>query len=56
LGTLPFVLRLVWEMTLLTWHKGPQMIGFTMWHSAPQLQILGMLCWMGEIVWCAAMI
>jgi hypothetical protein len=30
-----FVIRLLWEKTLLTWREGPQMIGFTMVHLHP---------------------
>src|ERR1700682_376643 len=51
IGTLPLVLCLVWEMTLLTWRNGPQMIGFSLMHASAELFILGALFWIGDVVW-----
>ncbi len=33
-------LRLVWEQTILTWQKGPQMVGFSLIHGAFALLII----------------
>jgi hypothetical protein len=40
--------RLIWEMTLLTWERGPQMIGFSLAHGAGALLFfapVGLLLW-----------
>lgn len=55
-GTLPWATRIVWEMTWLTWNQGPQMLGFTMWHTFPQLAIVGTLCWLATALWCLTVI
>jgi len=34
IGTLLLAMRLVWEQTLLAWTRGPQMVGFSLVHSA----------------------
>jgi hypothetical protein len=33
LGTLGLAMRLIWEMTALSWEQGPQMIGFSLAHG-----------------------
>jgi hypothetical protein len=33
LGSLTLAARLIWEMTLLTWQRGPQMVGFSLVHG-----------------------
>jgi len=55
-GTLPFVARMTWEMTLLTWSEGPQMLGFSMAHTFPVLAILGAICWLALAIWCVAIV
>jgi hypothetical protein len=34
IGTVTFVGRLIWEQTVWTWERGPQMIGFSLAHGA----------------------
>ena len=50
-GSLPWTIRLVWEMTLLTWHEGPQMVGFSIAHTMPALLIFGSLFSISAAVW-----
>jgi hypothetical protein len=35
--------RIVWEETLLTWHEGPQMVGFSLAHGAGAVLLLAPL-------------
>src|SRR5262245_10933942 len=49
---LPVTLRLVWEMTLLTWQEGEQMIGFSIAHSMLGLVVVGGLAEWAALVWC----
>ncbi len=54
----PYVLRLIYEETILTWRDGDQMVGFSVVHAFPQLLILGglgllgvhlfLLAWLGS--------
>lgn len=53
-GTLPWVLWAVWEKTWLTWHQGPQMIGFSLVHAFPYVLVVGALSWVAMLVWCIA--
>jgi hypothetical protein len=39
-------------MTLLTWWKGPQMIGFSLAHTMPVVFILGGLSLSAAAIWC----
>ena len=50
-GALPLALRLVWEMTWLTWHDGPQMVGFSMAHVFPLVLLVGAAAWLGLAIW-----
>ncbi len=43
LANLPLAVRLIWEQTLLTWDRGPQMIGFSMAHAFPFLLLTPLL-------------
>ena len=52
---LPLSLRLVWEMTYLTWKNGPQMIGFSLAHTFPILILLGAVSWIFSAVWLVGM-
>jgi hypothetical protein len=47
----PFVGRILWEETVLTCQKGPQMVGFSMAHTMPFLMIFGSLGLMLAHVW-----
>lgn len=40
IGSTVLAARLIWEMTWLTWHQGPQMIGFSLAHSVAALLLL----------------
>ena len=51
-GSIAWAGRLVWEMTMLTWRDGPQMIGFSLAHTIPLVFILGSLSMTGAMVWC----
>ena len=55
-GALPLAIRLTWEMTLLTWQRGPQMIGFTLMHTYGLVAVVGGLFWLGSILWLSAVI
>jgi hypothetical protein len=44
LGSAMLAGRLIWEMTLLTWERGPQMIGFTLAHGAGVLLFFAPVC------------
>ena len=41
---IPFTARVAWEKTILTWQRGPQMVGFSLMHIHPIFAIFGMLC------------
>jgi hypothetical protein len=42
-GTLAFAVDLIWEQTLLTWQRGPQMVGFALTHAHTGLFIFMVL-------------
>jgi Ankyrin repeats (3 copies) len=42
---------LVWEATVLTWDRGPQMVGWSLTHGAGGILVLALL---GGLVWIAA--
>ena len=46
-----FACRIIWEKTLWTWSRGPQMIGFSLMHIHPMIAVVGMLCCLGLMVW-----
>jgi len=58
IASAPYVLRLVYEETILTWREGDQMVGFSVVHAFPQLLLLGglgllgvhlfLLAWLGS--------
>ena len=39
-GTIALAARLIWEMTVLTWKQGPQMVGFSLAHGVGVLLFL----------------
>jgi hypothetical protein len=47
----PLYFRLLWEMTLLTWMCGPQMIGFSFIHLHSNLFGIGILGLMLAFAW-----
>jgi hypothetical protein len=53
-GAAIFVGRIVYEETILTWLKGPQMVGFAMMHGAlPLIGITGFIALPGTLLWAA---
>src|SRR5262245_9551984 len=46
--------RLVWEQTVWTWNRGPQMVGFSLMHGG--LGILLLLALWGGLFWIAAVV
>jgi hypothetical protein len=46
-----FAARILWEKTLLTWSRGPQMVGFALWHIHPGLALVGTLCSLAVALW-----
>jgi hypothetical protein len=49
-----FVGRIVYEETILTWLRGPQMVGFAMMHGAlPLLLLAGIVGLLGGLLWVA---
>jgi len=47
----PLYFRLLWEMTLLTWKRGPQMIGFTLIHNHTYFFGVGIIGFMLALAW-----
>jgi len=46
-----FAGRILWEKTVWTWSRGPQMVGFSLWHIYPGLAVVGTLFSLALIVW-----
>ena len=46
-----FAARLVWEQTVWSWERGPQMVGFSLMHSG--LGVLLILVFYGGLLWLA---
>jgi hypothetical protein len=44
-------LELLWEQTFLTWNRGPQMIGFSLWHVYPFFALVGFGGYVLMLVW-----
>ena len=43
--------RLLWEKTIWTWSRGPQMVGFSLMHIHPAFAVLGSLCAGALMIW-----
>jgi hypothetical protein len=43
--------RLLWEKTVWTWTRGPQMVGFSLMHIHPGLAIFGILSFYSLTIW-----
>jgi hypothetical protein len=41
----------MWEKTVWTWSRGPQMVGFSMMHIHPMIAIVGMSGCLAAMVW-----
>ena len=46
-----FAVRIMWEKTVWTWARGPQMVGFSLMHVHPALAIIGTLGCLALMVW-----
>lgn len=46
-----FAGRIVWEKTMWTWSRGPQMVGFGMMHLHPLIAIVGMFSCLAVMLW-----
>ena len=46
-----FAARSLWEKTIWTWSRGPQMVGFALWHIHPGFAALEALCSFAVAVW-----
>jgi hypothetical protein len=46
-----FAARILWEKTIWTWSRGPQMVGFALWHSHPGFAFIGVLCSFAVSLW-----
>jgi hypothetical protein len=46
-----FAARILWEKTVWTWSRGPQMVGFSLMHIHPFIAILGMVSCLTVMVW-----
>src|SRR5438067_10791380 len=43
-GAAPLSLRFIYEQTLLTWRRGPQMVGFALAHTHIAFLLFGTVC------------
>jgi ankyrin repeat protein len=50
-GAFALALRFVWEQTVWTWQRGPQMVGFSLIHVHGGLFALGLLAALGVHLW-----
>jgi len=46
-----FAARILLEKTIWTWSRGPQMVGFALWHIHPGLALLGTACSLVVALW-----
>ncbi|MFZ3277266.1 MAG: hypothetical protein WA182_10225 [Candidatus Sulfotelmatobacter sp.] len=46
-----FAARIFWEKTIWTWSRGPQMVGFALWHIHPGFAVVGTVCSLAVAVW-----
>ena len=46
-----FAGRILWEKTIWTWSRGPQAVGFALWHIHPGFAVAGMLCSLAVALW-----
>jgi hypothetical protein len=46
-----FAARVLWEKTIWTWSRGPQMVGFALWHIHPYFALLGTACSYAVALW-----
>lgn len=46
-----FAGRILWEKTILTWSRGPQVVGFALLHIHPGFAVAGVLCSLAVAFW-----
>ena len=46
-----FAARILWEKTIWTWSRGPQMVGFALWHIHPGFAVLGAAFSLAVALW-----
>lgn len=46
-----FAGRILREKTIWTWSRGPQMVGFALWHIHPGFAFVGVLCSCAVALW-----
>ena len=46
-----FAGRILWEKTIWTWSRGPQIVGFSLWHIHPGFAVAGILCTLAVALW-----
>jgi len=46
-----FAARVAWEKTVWTWERGPQAVGFSLFHIHPLFAIVGALCCFSTMLW-----
>jgi hypothetical protein len=46
-----FAARIMWEKTVWTWSRGPQMVGFSLMHIHPFFAIVGTVSCLAMMVW-----
>lgn len=46
-----FAARILWEKTIWTWSRGPQMVGFALWHIHPGFAVAGTLASLAIVLW-----
>jgi hypothetical protein len=46
-----FAARILWEKTIWTWSRGPQMVGFALWHIHPGFAVLGTVSSLAVALW-----
>jgi hypothetical protein len=51
-----FAARILWEKTVWTWSRGPQMVGFSLMHIHPVFAVFGILCCLAVMIWIVAAI
>jgi hypothetical protein len=46
-----FAARILWEKTIWTWSRGPQAVGFALWHIHPGVAVVGTLSSLAVALW-----
>jgi hypothetical protein len=46
-----FAARILWEKTIWTWSRGPQAVGFALWHIHPGVAVVGTRSSLAVALW-----